>query len=64
MELIGEDVTDEELDEMLDLGDIDKDGKIDYGGKAGVCAFLTAQRSKIVLILWISTFTEFAKILA
>lgn len=32
MELIGEEVDDEELDEMLDLGDVDKDGQIDYGG--------------------------------
>lgn len=33
MEIIGEPVTEQELNEMLALADIDKDGRINYEGK-------------------------------
>lgn len=34
MQMIGENVTDAQLNEMLALADLDKDGKINYEGKA------------------------------
>lgn len=33
MQMIGEDVTDAQLNDMLALADLDKDGKINYEGK-------------------------------
>lgn len=35
MQMIGENVTDAQLNEMLALADLDKDGKINYEGRRG-----------------------------
>lgn len=39
MQMIGENVTDAQLNEMLALADLDKDGRINYEGKANNFAF-------------------------
>lgn len=40
MEIIGEPVTEQELNEMLALADIDKDGRINYEGNFHCSHFL------------------------
>lgn len=43
LEIIGEPVTDEQLNQVLALGDIDHDGRIDYEGRF----FLTFVRRRL-----------------
>lgn len=58
MQMIGENVTDSQLNEMLALADLDKDGRINYEGELLEGLFVN-----FVIILNIFSFTEFARLL-
>lgn len=62
MEMIGENVTESQVTEMLALADLDKDGKINYEGNIVQCYFYSINLILLSFILF-STITEFARLL-
>lgn len=58
MQMIGEEVTDTQLNEMLALADLDKDGRINYEGEKNHMMDETRN-----LINFFSSFLEFARLL-
>lgn len=59
MQMIGENVTDAQLNEMLALADLDKDGKINYEGDACQLLIMISNFSDILS----SFLLEFARLL-
>lgn len=57
MQMIGENVTDAQLSEMLALADLDKDGRINYEGNLLYNIF------KLLFIIYFKKFSEFARLL-
>lgn len=59
MQMIGENVTDAQLNEMLALADLDKDGRINYEGKSTD----TMEVSSTIFINFHFSVLEFARLL-
>lgn len=53
MQMIGENVTDAQLNEMLALADLDKDGRINYEGKHRVLSMMTAFSKKFLFFSYL-----------